>query len=344
MVPAPILRNLHAEPWWRSLSHGVSPSQQVPSLRSFLTRDALRVAWDALGPESSPGVDGMHGRYFEHHLHANLERIAAWVVSPSWCPDPLRVVHVPKGSGRFRRLGIPTLRDRLVQRAMVDAATPLVEALLHPHVHGFRPGRSTRSAVSCLRRQLRGHPPGDLAKGDIFELFDQLDHRLVRRVARSCWDDSDWLRLVDGFLYCWVGPKGPGYGVPQGAPLSPLLANLALAEALDGPLEFCMAGSVGRLDGMRPGGLVAWVRYADDILLASPGPGQGRELLAWVDATSRQSGLWLSGAKAEVLDADATGSLAWLGGFLTQTEAGPHWTRQPSHRTSGALRRRVRAG
>ncbi len=312
------------------------PVRSLPpkSLRAFLTPMALRVAWDAVGPRASAGVDGVDGRCFQANLDRYLQLLAEWIGCRSWRPDPLRWIYVPKPSGGYRTLGIPTLRDRVLQRSILAALTPRAELLLHDHVHGFRPGRSPRTAAACLARQLSEGAPGDLVRTDIHELFDHLDHRQVLRTAAVCWTDPDWLRLLRGFLADWYGPRGPGYGVPQGAPLSPLLANLVLARALDGPLAALAEATIRGCGNGHPDiELKAWARYADDLLLACPAKGQGRALLAWAQGTLRASGLFLSSRKTLVVAPREGAVLPWLGGLLVRERGSVRWKKVRTRRS-----------
>jgi len=151
-------------------------------LQTFLTPTALRVAWDAVGPRANAGVDGVDGRCFQANLDRNLQ---------------------------------PTLCDRALQRSILAAVTPRVECVLHDKVYGFRPGRSPRTAVACLARQLSGSGAGDLVRIDIHEFFDRLDHRQVLQTATNRWDDPDWLHLSsrktlvvaprEGAVLPWLG-------------------------------------------------------------------------------------------------------------------------------------------
>ncbi len=292
-----------------------------------LTPPSLRVSWESLVRRTTKASKDYELGLFDARLEVELEALARWVRSPSWCPDPLKVVHVPKRGIGTRRLGIPSVRDRLLQRAMLDAATSRIERRLNRHVHGFRSGRSPRSAVQDLLSQTRGQTCGDVVKTDIWEMFDSVHHRQVLATACESWDDPDWRRLVRRYLWAWPGPRGPGVGLPQGAPLSPLLANLTLGEALDHHLDFCQRTTAPPGEVPAQPGLIAWVRYADDLVLVCPGVGQGYPLLAWVDATVRRSGLALSSSKTEVLAAAAPGPIRWLGGLLHRTADGLRWRR-----------------
>jgi hypothetical protein len=236
-------------------------------------------------------------------------------------PGEVRHREVDKPSGGVRVLSIPRPVDRLVQRAVLAAVTPRVERLLSPEVHGFRPRRNTDSAI----RHLLGAPARArlaLLQVDVANLFDTLPHAAIRLGARRAWDDALWLSLTERWLRAWA--NAPGVGVPQGAPLSPLYANLALDELLDRPL-LTLAPRLG---------LLRWVRYGDDLSLVLASELHVPAALSAVQGLLERAGMSLKPSKT-VLCAGARGAAVpakVLGHSLTLTRCPAGWrlVRAPS--------------
>ncbi|MCB9796295.1 MAG: group II intron reverse transcriptase domain-containing protein [Alphaproteobacteria bacterium] len=246
-----------------------------------------------------------------------LDALRQRVLRGQYRPQPLRRRVKAKPDGRERVLGVPSLVDKVVQRAVLLAVGRALDGQLSPRVHGYRPGRSPHTALRQLLREARG-PQLELVQADISEMFDALEHVRVRAAAHRAMPDPLWRSLVDAWLAAW--PTQPGLGVPQGAPLSPLLANLTLAEALDRPLEEVTGGTwragvspAARLAAARkalrqtwgwsapPTGLGlslrTWLRYGDDLILVSTERGGGLRALRWLDGQVRAAGLRLSDRK-----------------------------------------------
>ncbi|MCK6501944.1 reverse transcriptase/maturase family protein [Myxococcota bacterium] len=224
---------------------------------TWLTPAALARAFREVGATASPGVDGESGADFARELQAQCRRLVEEVEADRYRPRPLLRLTRPKADGGVRVLGVPCVRDRVLQRAAVEAATPTVEGRLRPQVHGYRPGRSPRTAIAMLCAQADDCTQTALVKADVAGLFDTLPHSGVAQAARGLLAPP-WDALVAAWLAAW--PTSPGRGLPQGAPLSPMLANLALAELVDRPLALALPPLP------RPR---AWVRYGDDLLVVT---------------------------------------------------------------------------
>lgn len=197
------------------------------------------------------GIDGMETTALESHLQTHWAQIRAKLLAGTYRPSPVRWVEIPKPTGGTRTLGIPTVQDRFIQHLMVQALTPIYEPQFSEHSYGFRPGRSAHDAVRAAQGYAReGHDwVVDL---DITAFFDHVNHDLLlARIARTI-RDKRVLRLIGRSARCGAMREGvvvrSEAGVPQGGPLSPLLANIYL-DALDHELE-------------RRGH--AFCRYADD--------------------------------------------------------------------------------
>ena len=198
--------------------------------------EAARVALASSGAKS-PGIDGVDKSKLEPVLATELERIRAELLIGEYQPAPARRVYIPKANGKLRPLGIPTLRDRIVQRAMLMAMEPIWESDFHRDSYGFRPQRSVHHAIRTVKFQLTDstHTKGRwVIEGDLASYFDTVHHRLLMRCVRKRIRDKRFLSLLWRFIK--AGHIGPGLfratseGVPQGGVISPLLSNIMLHE------------------------------------------------------------------------------------------------------------------
>jgi RNA-directed DNA polymerase len=198
------------------------------------------VVWEAWlrvkANQGAAGVDGESIARFEERLEQNLYKIWNRMSSGTYFPPPVRTVMIPKGDGRERALGIPTVGDRVAQMVVKLYLEPLVEPAFHQDSYGYRPGKSAADAVGQARtRCWRNDWVVDL---DIKGFFDNIDHRLMMRAVRK-HTDCPWVLL---YIERWL--KAPAQaadatktdrerGTPQGGVISPLLANLFLHYSFD---------------------------------------------------------------------------------------------------------------
>lgn len=199
-----------------------------------------QIVWEAYervkANGGAAGVDGQTITMFEENLKDNLYKLWNRMSSGSYFPPAVRYVEIPKSDGKTRRLGIPTVSDRIAQMVVKMQLEPMVEPHFHPDSYGYRPGKSAHDALGAARQRCwRYNWCVDL---DIKGFFDNLDHELVMR-AVSKHTDSKWILL---YVERWL--KAPGQqadgtrierdkGTPQGGVISPLLANLFLHYAFD---------------------------------------------------------------------------------------------------------------
>jgi len=253
-----------------------SPSSRFYSLYDKLFRaDILSHAYAAC--KANRGVAGVDGRTFEDIEAYGVERwlgeLAEVLRSKTYRPQAVRRVYIPKANGTQRPLGIPTIRDRVAQRACVLVLDPIFEADMQPEQYAYRSGRSALDAVQQVRRLVdNGHT--EVVDGDLSGYFDTIPHaELVRCLARRISDGAllglvkQWLTAPveetddRGHRHRTTRAKDEGRGVPQGAPLSPLLSNLYMRRFV---LGWKVLGHEKRLDAHL-------VNYADDFVLCCRG-------------------------------------------------------------------------
>ena len=181
----------------------------------------------------APGIDGMSVDELPQYLREHWLEIRAELVAGRYKPQPVRRVEIPKPDGRKRLLGIPTVLDRFIQQAVAQ----VVQAQWEPHFHdgsyGFRPSRSAHQAVRRLQADIREGRRW-VVDLDLESFFDRVNHdRLMHRLKRHV-QDARLLRLINRYLHAGVSVNGSieatSMGVPQGGPLSPVLANVVLDE------------------------------------------------------------------------------------------------------------------
>ena len=203
--------------------------------RSWL-QEAARVTLASKGAKT-PGIDGIDKQAMEQDLQYQLDLIRAELLSGGYQPQPARRVYIPKTNGKQRPLGIPTLRDRIVQRAMLMAMEPIWESDFHRLSYGFRPERSVHHAIRTVKFQLQDCSCTKgrwVIEGDLASYFDTVHHKLLMKCVRKRIRDARFLSLLWRFIKAGHVDKGlfraASEGVPQGGVISPILSNIMLNE------------------------------------------------------------------------------------------------------------------
>jgi group II intron reverse transcriptase/maturase len=205
--------------------------------RSWLA-EAARITLASSGART-PGVDGVNKSTMEGNLHPELATIRAELLAGSYQPLPARRVYISKANGKLRPLGIPSLRDRIVQRAMLMAMEPIWESDFHRASYGFRPARSVHHAIRTVKLQLQESDDERSAgrwviEGDLASYFDTVHHRMLLKGVRKRIADRRFLNLLWKFIKAGCIDRGlfraASEGVPQGGVISPLLSNIMLHE------------------------------------------------------------------------------------------------------------------
>jgi RNA-directed DNA polymerase len=216
-----------------------SPQMAFTSLAYLMDIDWLKEAYRRTRKDGAVGVDGMTADEYEQDLEINLQRLLDRAKSGAYRAPPVRRVHIPKGgsSTETRPIGIPTLEDKVLQRAVVMLLEPIYEQDFLDCSYGFRTGRSAHQALESFRDQLMDSRGGWTLEVDIRKFFDNLDHGHLRKFLQ--------LRVRDGVLLCLIGKwlnagvmedgsvSYPDAGSPQGGVVSPLLSNVFLHYVLD---------------------------------------------------------------------------------------------------------------
>ena len=213
------------------------------------------------------GVDRVTASEFQRNRRAELEKLRLELKRGTYRPQPLRRVMIPKANGKQRGLGIPCLRDKIVQEAIRMALEPIYEAEFHDNSYGFRPNRSTHHAVfRCQQMMQKGFTW--VIEGDVKACFDEISHKAILGCLREKVMDNKFLDLIQRLLKAGVSDRGVVHptekGVPQGGVVSPLLANVVLNK-LDWFLHAQGHHGKARDEASKAGRPnVRFARYADD--------------------------------------------------------------------------------
>ena len=266
------------------------PSPAAHLLERMLEPVNMRLAWKRVrSNKGAPGVDSVTIAEFPAWFRPRWPEIRQALEEGRYRPSPVRKVNIPKPSGGTRQLGIPTVLDRLIQQAIAQVLTPIIDPTFSESSHGFRPGRSAHDAVRRVQVYVKAGF-GHAVDADLSKFFDRVTHDLLMSRLSRHIDDKRVLRLIGKYLRAGTQDEhGVVYatreGVPQGGPLSPLLANVMLDD-LDKELE-------------RRGHRFA--RYADDLIILVKSQRAGERVMASVTRfLTRKLKLDVNAAKSQV--------------------------------------------
>jgi RNA-directed DNA polymerase len=230
------------------------------ALLHHITVESLKDAYRAIRPKAAPGVDGQTWEAYGQNLEANLRDLHRRLHSGAYRAKPSRRVHIPKADGRQRPLGIASLEDKIAQRAVVEVLNCIYEADFLGFSYGFRPGRSQHDALDALAVGIYRRKVNWALDCDVADFFTKLDHAWLTKFLEHRIADPRVLRLIQKWLKAGVIEDGTwtecDEGTPQGATISPLIANVYLHYVLDQWVE--------QWRRRHARGDMIYVRYADD--------------------------------------------------------------------------------
>jgi RNA-directed DNA polymerase len=245
------------------------------------------------------GVDGQTAADYERDLEGNLRSLLERAKSGKYVAPPVRRVHIPKAGSpdQTRPIGIPTLEDKVLQRAVVMLLEPIYEQDFHPGSYGFRPGRGAHQALEELRERMMETHGGWVLEVDISKFFDTLDHAHLRQFVAQRVRDGVVLRLIGKWLNAGVMESGqvsyPEAGSPQGGVVSPLLANVYLHHVLDTWFEQQVQP--------RLRGRAFLIRYADDFVIGFTEEKDARRVMEVLPKRFERYGLKIHPAKTRLV-------------------------------------------
>lgn len=260
----------------------------------------LASATKVVAKGGAAGVDHVKVKDFQRAMGPNLEKLARQLRDGSYRPQAVRRVYIPKPGGKEQRpLGIPTVRDRVVQGAVRQVLEPILERVFAEHSYGFRPGRGCKDALRRVDGLLKAGYRY-VVDVDLKSYFDSIPHDKLMAKLREQVADGRLLELVEGFLEAEIMDEmrtwRPESGAPQGAVLSPLLSNLYLND-----LDHQMAQLGYQM-----------TRYADDLVIQCSSREEAEQALAKVREWTAAAGLTLHPTKTKIVDT-ATEPFEFLG-------------------------------
>lgn len=240
------------------------PGAALRTLAHHIDIEWLKEAHRRVRKDGALGVDGQTAAEYAQNLEGNLQSLLDRAKSGDrYRAPPVRRVHIPKGNGKTRPLGIPTFEDKVLQKAVAMVLEAVYEQDFLSCSYGFRPKRSAHEALAALWNATMAVGGGWVLEADIEKFFDSVDHTKLREVLSQRVSDGVLIRLIGKWLNAGVMEEGvvrhPESGTPQGGVISPLLANVYLHEVLDVWWE--------REVKPRLRGRAELIRYADDFVM-----------------------------------------------------------------------------
>src|SRR5215207_3837466 len=275
---------------------------RLTNVVQFVDEELLRLAFGSLRKQAAPGVDGQSYDDYAAGLDENLWDLYRRLKSGRYRAPIIRRVYIPKANGKLRALGITTIEDRVVQKAVAWVLSAVFEQDFLDCSYGFRPNRSAHGALHRLREGMMQHWARYVVEVDVVNYFDHVNHDWLRKFLRHRVNDGGLLRLIDKWLNAGVMENGvvtsSEDGVPQGGPVSPVLANVYLHYVLDLWFERRFKKSCRRWTEL--------TRYADDFVAVFQDRGDAERFRQEVEERLAAFGLRVAPEKTAVLHFDGT--------------------------------------
>ena len=287
-----------------------NPKCKFISLTHMLTEDFLRECFWELKRDKASGIDGVSAKEYEANLGDNLKDLVVRLKRKSYKPQPVRRVYIPKGNGKMRGLGIPTIEDKIVQVGIKKILEPIFEVDFIDVSFGFRPNRNCHDALEKLDKIIMTKPINCVVDMDIEKYFDTIDQDWLIKCLKQRIKDKSLLRLIIRFLKSGIVEAGnfikTNKGVPQGGVLSPLLANIYLHYILDLWFE--------RVVKKQLNGYAQLIRYADDFVVCFQSVKEAMEFGELLKQRFSKFGMKLSESKSRIIE---FGRYVWQGSQRT---------------------------
>lgn len=259
--------------------------------------ERLRKAYYALKRDAAAGIDGETWRHYGEALEGNLQDLSGRLARGAYRAKPVRRAYIPKADGRQRPLGVPTLEDKIVQRAVVEVLNAIYERDFLGFSYGFRPGRSPHQALDALTSGISTRKVNWVLDADIRSFFDTLKHEWLLKFVEHRVADQRVLRLIQGWLRAGVLVDGEvtrsQEGTVQGGSISPLLANVYLHYVFD--------LWVRRWRKKEARGDVVVTRFADDFVVGFEHRDEAERFLAELRERFARFGMELHPEKTRLL-------------------------------------------
>jgi RNA-directed DNA polymerase len=274
------------------------------TLAHHIDMELMREAYALTRKDGAPGVDGETAAEYERELERNLSNVIDQFKSGTYWAPPVKRAYIPKADGGKRALGIPTIEDKVLQRAVTMVLGAVYEQDFLPASYGYRPDIGPLHALRDVRKELMEMGGGWVLEADIQSFFDSMEHGHLRSFLDKRVRDGVIRRMIDKWLTAGVMEEGEvrrtEEGSPQGGVISPLLANIYLHEVLDVWFE----------QGVRPRmrGRVRLIRYADDFVICFEREDDARRIAEVLPKRFAKYGLTLHPDKTRLLRFKPPGS------------------------------------
>jgi group II intron reverse transcriptase/maturase len=270
---------------------------QFTALLHHVTKDSLHRVYRGLRPKAAAGVDGVTWKTYGENLEANLQDLHRRLHSGAYRAKPVRRVYIPKADGRQRPLGIASLEDKIVQGAVVEVLNSIYETDFLGFSYGFRPGRGPHDALDALVVGIKTRKVNWVLDADIRDFFTSLDQGWLERFLEHRIADKRVLRIIQKWLKAGVVENGTwaecDEGTPQGATISPLLANVYLHYVFD--------QWANQWRGRHAHGEMVVVRYADDFVVGFESKEDAERFQADLGRRLAEFGLELKAEKTRLI-------------------------------------------
>jgi len=268
------------------------------SLAHLLNETSLKECFYMLKKDKATGVDEVTFEEYEMYLNTNIQKLVKRMKAGKYYPQPVRRAYIPKGEGKFRPLGIPSLEDKIVQMGISRILNAIFEPNFLDCSHGFREGRSCHQALKQLDNTIMTKPVNHIIDADIRGFFDNVEHDWLLEMLKQKIADKNFLKIIVRFLKAGVMEDGKiletEEGAPQGGVISPVLSNVYLHYVLDLWVEKVVKREMQ--------GYVDLIRYCDDFVILVQYKEEAGKMLLLLKERLNKFGLDLAKEKTRAIE------------------------------------------
>ena len=279
----------------RSKEH---PKEALTNLHSFIDIEMLHESFASLNKKGASGVDGQTWNDYEEQREERIPQLLAAFKSGRYRAPAIRRVYIPKGDGKMRPLGLPTVEDKLLQTAVMRVLTPIYEQVFYDFSYGFRPGKSQHQALGKLFEEVSFKGKRYIIDADMKNYFGSINHQCLRDFLDQRIKDGVVRRQINKWLKAGILEEGrltySKEGTPQGGSISPLLSNIYLHYVLDEWFK-------ERIQPLLKGKSFI-IRYADDFLLGFTDKEDANRVMKVLPKRLGKYGLTLNSEKTRLIE------------------------------------------
>ncbi|GAA3953346.1 group II intron reverse transcriptase/maturase [Chitinophaga oryziterrae] len=276
------------------------PGEALTNLHEFIDVGLLNACFDSLNKKGASGVDAE--KWIDYHQQRNerIPQLLSAFKSGTYRAPNIRRVFIPKGDGKLRPLGLPTVEDKLLQTSVSRILTPIYEEIFYQHSYGFRPGKSQHQALEALSREVSLNRKRYIIDADMQNYFGSINHQYLREFLDLKIKDGVIRKMIDKWLKAGILENRqviyPTEGTPQGGSISPLISNVFLHYVLD-------AWFKEQIQPLLKGSSFI-IRFADDFLLGFTNREDALRVMEVLPKRLGKFGLTLHPEKTRLIDLD----------------------------------------